>query len=171
MAMLRGVGGRGPFNRDDQPGADGGLNMGGGMVPPPVEGPGVGQNDPGGNATRPIELNPGKTPTGPIGTPPKSQEPNVNAGPVDKQAFLGGGNNTMSPPSVTQNQPFMSLTAPSPESMVKSGSGLRGIGSGQVGGGLGLGAGVEQTGQQDPSSLILSLLQLLGHGGGGGGQF
>lgn len=156
------------FTQDDlmfqDPG--GGQTQG---APPPggggmgnIPSPPLGGGDPGGagNKLKPIELNPGKGPSG--NTPHQPQEPQVGDMNEPHQSFMGGGSNTLSPPSVTQKQPFMSLNSPSPESLVGGKGSLFGSGGGQFGGGLGLGSGQAQGGAQNPSSLILSLLQLLG---------
>lgn len=142
------------------------LSQTGGITGGPVGQVGDGgQTGQEGNPMRPIELNPGRTPRTPgnINTPPNPTAPQVIGGPVDKQAFLGGGSNTQSPPSVTQQQPFVSLSSPSPDSLVfpgGEGHGLFGSSGGQFGGGLGLAGG--QQGQEDPSSLLLALLSMMG---------
>lgn len=107
-----------------------------------------------------------QVPTTPLQPPPRRinvpsmpREPMI--GGSGNQTFAGGGSTTQSPPSITQIAP--PLASPSPESLVfPSESGLGGFGEGQFGGGLSLGA--SDGGKDDPSSLILSLLQLLGKG-------
>ena len=133
-----------------------------GMMPGPELDGGIGDGlpDPSGNPMKPIELNPGQTPVR-SNVPRGAREPTLKAGPVDSVGFAGGGATTASPPSVTQRQP-MSLSSPDPGSMVRPSGRLFGKRGGQFGGGLGLSAEEGFQGSQDPSSLILNLLKLLG---------
>lgn len=120
--------------------------------------PGIPTADPGGNPSKPGELNPGRTPAFKVGGGIRQsrQAPQVNAGPVDSQAFAGGGETTLRPPQV-------GLRPPSPGRLVTPrAGGLFSRRGGQYAGGLGLGAAETQQGVEDPSALIESLLALLG---------
>ena len=150
MAMLRSA--RGPLSRDDERVDDitDPIDDTLGMLPPDV---GSAKSGGEGNRQTPTERNP-------------SGGPVLGAGPEDGQVFAGGGSNTVSPPSVTQNQPpLTSLPRPAPESMVfarRGGGKLFGKRGGQFGGGLSLGGDAAQQGEQDPSALIEQLLKILG---------
>ncbi len=152
MARLRAGRGSGPLNPDQDYGPDGEA------APPPTNYPGGNTpSDPGGNATKPIELNPGAG--APTHAPTPGSEPPVNTQPV-------GNSPLVSPPSPTNgNNPMPILPSPPPQAMVfprsPGGGKLFGARGGQFGGGLTLGAENAVQGEQDPSDLISSLMMLL----------
>ena len=114
-------------------------------VPPGNRGSGLPLNKPQSNKQSPLMRDQGQR----MDVPPVSLTPSTLA----------------SPPSLTQRSPAMSLPSPQPESMVfpsMGGSKLFGASGGQSGGGLNIG-GDSGEASNNPSSLIMSLLQLLGN--------
>jgi len=155
MANLRSARGGG-LQRDPEGSPENDM----GVAPPDMNYPGgTDPTAPGSNRLSPIEMNPSQG-GGP--TPPQGAVPRVNAGPVGSAPLV-------SPPSPTAGAtPFPIMPSPPPQSMVfpRSGGGnkLFGARGGQFGGGLTLGAETAQQGEQDPSDLIASLMQLLNGG-------
>lgn len=144
------------------PGDQGGFS---GTTKPPLDFGGIGDiiNPPGGgegSGQTPIERMPYSPPTGGGGKFNAPTQPRMPMAGDNAGGFAGGGASTISPPSISTP-----IAPPSPEFMVKGGGGLKG--GSLVGGGLGLGSDSGQS--NDPSSLLLSLLQQLGLMGGNGG--